>query len=74
MKIKMIKTNKDYGQSLIRLELICDAKKGTEEGDELEELSVLIENYENENFPSVYPIRQIHEKMNIPTEVLIQAY
>jgi len=118
MNIKLIKTKKDYQQSLDRLELIFDARKGTEESDELEVLGMLIDNYENENFPIGFPdpveaikfrmeqlnftqndladvvglksraseilsrkrklsldmIRQIHEKMNIPTEVLIQAY
>jgi len=55
MKIKPIKTEKDYQQVLERLELIFDAKKGTEEGDELETLSILIDNYENKNFPIGMP-------------------
>jgi HTH-type transcriptional regulator/antitoxin HigA len=50
MKIKPIKTEKDYEQALARLERIFDAKKGTKEGDELEILGILIENYENEHF------------------------
>jgi len=33
MNIKPIKTKKDYEQALERLELIFDAKKGTEQGD-----------------------------------------
>ena len=118
MNIKPIKTKKDYAQALERLELIFDSKKGTEEGDELEILGMLIENYEKEKFPIGFPdpveaikfrmeqlgfnqtdlanvvglksraseilnrkrkltlemIRQIHERLNIPTEVLIQAY
>ncbi len=118
MNIKPIKTKKDYEQALERLELIFDAKKGTENGDELEILGMLIENYENEKFPIGFPdpveaikfrmeqlgynqtdlanvvglksraseilnrkrklslemIRQIHDVLNIPTEVLIQAY
>ncbi len=36
MNIKPIKTKKDYEQALARLEMIFDAKKGTEKGDELE--------------------------------------
>ena len=87
-------------------------------GDELEMLGILVDNYENENFPIGFPdlveaikfrmeqldynqsdlanifglksraseilnkkrklslemIRQLHSKLNIPTEVLIQAY
>ena len=55
MNIKPIKTKKDYEQALERLELISDAKKGTENGDELEILEMLIENFENEKFPIGFP-------------------
>ncbi len=51
MNIYLIKTEKDYNQALERLEVIFDAKKGTPEGDELELLGILIEQYENEHFP-----------------------
>ena len=118
MNIKPIKTKKDYEQALVRLEIIFDAKKGTEKGDELEILGMLIDNYENEKFPIGFPdpveaikfrmeqlgynqtdlgnivglksraseilgrkrklslemIRKLHDRLNIPTEVLIQAY
>ena len=118
MNIKPIKTKKDYEQALERLEIIFDAKKGTDKGDELELLGMLVDNYENEKFPIGFPdpveaikfrmeqlgytqtdlanviglksrasevlnrkrklslemIRQIHDKLHIPTEVLIQAY
>jgi HTH-type transcriptional regulator / antitoxin HigA len=118
MTMKLIKTKKDYLQALERLEVVFDAKKGTQEGDELELLGMLIDQYENENFPIDLPdpieaikfrmeqlgytqtdlakvvglksraseilnkkrklsldmIRQLHEKLNIPTDVLIQAY
>lgn len=118
MNIKPIRTRKDYEQALERLEVIFDAKKGTDKGDELEILGMLIENYENEKFPINFPdpveaikfrmeqlgynqtdlanvvglksraseilnrkrklslemIRQLHDRLNIPTEVLIQAY
>ena len=55
MKIAPIRNEKDYQKALKRLELIFDAKKGTEEGDELEILSILIDRYENENFPIGMP-------------------
>ena len=55
MKIKPIKTEKDYNQALERLEEIFDAKKGTAKGDELEVLSLLIEKYEDEKFPIDLP-------------------
>jgi HTH-type transcriptional regulator/antitoxin HigA len=118
MRIKPIKTKKDYQQALERLELVFDAKKGTPQGDELDILGILIDHYENEHFPIDLPdpieaikfrmeqlgytqtdlaeivglksraseilsrkrklslemIRQLHEKLNIPTDVLIQAY
>ena len=47
MDIKLIKTDNDYQQALNRLEIIFDAKPGTKEGDELEVLGMLIDNYEN---------------------------
>ncbi len=118
MNIKPIKNKNDYAQAIERLEVIFDAKRGSTEGDELEILGMLVDNYENENFPIGFPdpveaikfrmeqmgynqtdlanvvglksraseilnrkrklslemIRQIHEGLNIPTEVLIQAY
>ncbi|WP_339657499.1 helix-turn-helix domain-containing protein [uncultured Maribacter sp.] len=55
MKISPIRNEKDYQKALDRLEDIFDAKKGTEEGDELEILSILIDRYENENFPIGMP-------------------
>ena len=55
MNIKPIKSEKDYFDSLERLEQIFDAKKGTKEGDELEILSILIEKYEDEKYPIDLP-------------------
>ncbi len=118
MEIRPIKTEKDYNLALTRLEEIFDAKSGTSNGDELEVLGILIDQYENEHFPVGLPdpieaikfrmeqlgfnqndlanivglksraseilnrkrklslemIRQLHDKLNIPTDVLIQAY
>ena len=55
MSIHLIKTEENYNQALKRLDEIFDAKKGTEEGDELELLGLLIEQYENEHFPIDLP-------------------
>jgi HTH-type transcriptional regulator/antitoxin HigA len=55
MEIKPIKTVNDYNQALERLEIIFDAKIGTTEGDELEVLGILIDQYENEHFPIGLP-------------------
>ena len=118
MDIKPIKTKRDYNQAIERLEIIFNAKSGSPEGDELEVLGILIDQYENENFPIGLPdpieaikfrmeqmgynqsdlanivglksraseilnrkrkltlemIRQIHETLHIPTDVLIQNY
>lgn len=118
MTVKPIKTKKDYQQAMDRLELLFDAKQGTPEGDELEVLGILIEKYEEQQFPIGLPdpvatikfrmeqlgynqtdlanvvglksraseilnrkrklslemIRQLHEKLQIPTDVLIQPY
>jgi HTH-type transcriptional regulator/antitoxin HigA len=66
MKLRLLKTEKDYQEALIRLEDIFDAVPGTEQGDELEILGVLIEKYENEHvfidFPD--PIEAIKFRMD----------
>jgi HTH-type transcriptional regulator/antitoxin HigA len=51
MDIKVIKTEEAYQQALKRLEVIFDAPIDSTEGDEAEIMSILIEKYENENFP-----------------------
>lgn len=55
MTLKPIKTEEDYNQVLERLSQIFDAKPNTKEGDELEILGILVEKYENENFPIELP-------------------
>jgi len=55
MKYKIIKTNKEYQKALERLDKIFDAKKGSAEADELELLSLLIEQYEDKHFPLNLP-------------------
>jgi HTH-type transcriptional regulator/antitoxin HigA len=118
MKIRPINTKKDYEMALERLSKIFDSKKGSPNGDELEVLSILIENYEDQHFKIDLPdpieaikfrmeqmnysqqdlaeviglksraseilnkkrklslemIRQLHDKMKISTDVLVQAY
>ncbi|WP_026915890.1 helix-turn-helix domain-containing protein [Christiangramia portivictoriae] len=55
MRIKPIRNEEDYQNALQRIDEIFDAKRGTDEGDELEILAILIDNYENENFPIGMP-------------------
>ena len=55
MEWKVIKTEKDYQKALSRLEVIFDAKRNSKLGDELELLSLLIDNYEKDKFPIDLP-------------------
>ena len=76
MKIKPIKTEKDYDKALERLELIFDASPNSKEGDEAEILSLLIENFENVHYPieSPDPIEAIKirmEEMNLKQKDLV---
>ena len=55
MEYKVIKTEEGYKQALKRLEVIFDAESETAEGDELDLLSLLIDNYEKIHFPIDLP-------------------
>jgi HTH-type transcriptional regulator/antitoxin HigA len=48
---KIIKTEAEYEKVLARIEAIMDAKSGTPEGEELDLLSLLAQNYEEKHFP-----------------------
>lgn len=118
MTLRLIKTKKDYQKALDRLEVIFDAKPGTSQADELEVLGLLIDKYEQDNYPIGFPdpieaikfrmeqlgysqsdlanvvglksraseilnkkrkltldmIRNLHDTLHIPTDVLIQSY
>ena len=76
MEIKLIKTEKDYDNALERLELIFDATPNSKEGDEAEILSLLIDNYENKNYPIDPPdpieaIKIRMEEMNLKQKDLV---
>ena len=51
MNIKPIKTSKDYGKALKRIEKLWGCKKNTPAGDEFEILLTLVEKYEDEHYP-----------------------
>jgi HTH-type transcriptional regulator/antitoxin HigA len=53
--MKIIKSEKEYRAALQRLEEIFDAKKNTSLGDELELLSLLIDQYEKEKYMIAFP-------------------
>lgn len=55
MTVKPLKTEEDYQRALQRLEDIFDALPNTEEGDELEVLSILIDAYEKQHHPIDLP-------------------
>ena len=55
MQIQPIHTEDDYENALARIEEIFDAKTGTIEGDELEILGILVDEYEKKNFPVEAP-------------------
>lgn len=52
---KIIKTEKQYQQALLRMEEIFDSKQKSSSSDELELLVLLIENYEKEKYPIEMP-------------------
>lgn len=51
MDIRPIRTEEDYDTALARIEEIWDAEPGTQESDELDLLSILVEAYEEEHHP-----------------------
>jgi HTH-type transcriptional regulator/antitoxin HigA len=55
MEIKVIKTEEDYKAIMMRFEEIFHAPIDSEEGDEAELLSILIERYEEEHYPIEAP-------------------
>jgi HTH-type transcriptional regulator/antitoxin HigA len=78
MTIKPIRNEKDYQHALARLEEIFDARKGSKEGDELEVLSILVDNYENAYFPIGMPdpieaIKYRMEQMGMQQKDLAEA-
>ena len=116
MNIKPIRTEADYERALRRVEDLWDSEEGSQESDELDILTTLIETYEREHHPIDLPdpleaikfrleqkgkdsreligiigqrtrvyevmrgkrplslnmIRNLHKKLGIPAEVLIQ--
>ena len=65
MNIKPLKTEQDYDDALARINQLMDSESGSPEGDELDVLSVLVEKYEDLNYPveAPNPIEAIRFKM-----------
>lgn len=55
MKAKIIRTEYDYEAALKRVEALMDAAPGSAEFEELELLTLLIEKYEDEQYPIDFP-------------------
>jgi HTH-type transcriptional regulator/antitoxin HigA len=55
MRIKPIRTNKDYKEALKRVEALWDAKSKTSHGDELDVLATLVVAYEDQSFSITKP-------------------
>jgi HTH-type transcriptional regulator / antitoxin HigA len=76
MKIRLIKTQREYRAALRRVEELMDARPGSAQGDELELLAALIEIYEEEHAPIPPPkpveaIRFRMEQENLKPQDLI---
>lgn len=77
MNAKVIKNDHDHRAALVRIESIFHAAPGTPEGDELELLSLLVERYEDEQFPVDLPdpieaIRFRMEQQGLKAKDLVQ--
>lgn len=55
MEIKLIETEEEYHQFLKRIDVLFDAKKGTPEAQELELLVMIVNKFEEENYPIEEP-------------------
>lgn len=66
MKPKIIRTEEDYEGALIHVEALMDAEPGSRQESELELWSLLIEQYEKEQFPieDPDPIEAIRFRMD----------
>lgn len=51
MNIESIRNEEELEAAFSRVEELWEAEEGTDECEELELLSILIENYENEHYP-----------------------
>ena len=57
--IKVIKSEEDYQAALSRIDELMEAEPNTPEGDELELLVTLVEQYEEEKYPIKEPEKPV---------------
>ena len=55
MRLKPIKTEEDYHMAMVKLQLLRDAKPGSDEANDYEVLNILIEQYERDIAPMGMP-------------------
>ncbi|MBO0936297.1 transcriptional regulator [Fibrella sp. HMF5335] len=55
MTIKPLKSESDYQEALKRIDQLVDCLDNTEQADELDVISILVESYENEHYPIAPP-------------------
>jgi HTH-type transcriptional regulator/antitoxin HigA len=55
MELKLIRSNKDYRAALAEVDRLWDAPAKSPEADQLDVLTLLIEQYEREHFPVADP-------------------
>jgi len=78
MDIQPIKNEQNYDEALAEIEILWGAEEGTENGDKLDILLVLVEDYENKHYQisSPDPIEAIKfrmEQMNL-TRIDLEPY
>ena len=76
MKIKPIRTKRDYETALRAIESLMRAKRNTREGDKLDVLVTLVEAYEARHFPLDLPdpveaIKFVMEQRNLTVKDIV---
>lgn len=64
MKIAPVRNAADHARVMKRIEEIFDARAGTDEADELEALTILVERYERAQIPAPSPIQAIKFRLH----------
>ena len=79
MRIKPVKTEADYEAALGEIERLMDARPGTPNGDRLDVLATLVEDYERKRWPidppdPVTSVRFCIEDRGVPQERVIRIF
>ena len=79
MRIKPVKTEADYEAALGEIERLMDARPGTPNGDRLDVLATLVEDYERKHWPidppdPVISVRFCIEDRGVPQEQVIRIF